>query len=233
MPKVRHWLVISLALFAGAVALGLVAAHTPATRGTELSWDADIQRLRTGWLNRVMLDLANVASPVAGLAVLALITLFLLWRRNPVRAVATFLVIAVGWNSSEIAKLLVARHRPPVAVSLAPETGSNSFPSGHVAFAVSLAIAVAMLAAGTRWFRLVVVLGTLWTALIAFSRLYIGAHYPLDVLGSVVVSTAAIVFLTGLWHGWIADNLHRVPLLARFGPVPGPVPAPETASVVS
>ncbi|NUP50206.1 MAG: phosphatase PAP2 family protein [Catenulispora sp.] len=233
MPKVRHWLVIPLALFAGAVVLGLVAAHTPATRSTELSWDADIQRLRTGWLNRVMLDLANVASPVAGLVVLALISVFLLWRRNPVQAVATFLVIAVGWNSSEIAKIIVGRHRPPVAASLAPETGSNSFPSGHVAFAVSLAIALAMLAAGTRWFRLVVVLGALWTALIAFSRLYIGAHYPLDVLGSVVVSTAAIVFLTGLWHGWIADNLHRVPLLARFGPVPGPVPVPETAPVVS
>lgn len=232
MPKVRHWLLIALALFVTALGIGLVAAHTSATSGTELSWDAHIQQVRTGWLNRVMLDLANVASPVAGLAVLALLTLYFLARREPVRAVATFLVIAVGWNSSEIAKLIVGRHRPPVAASLAPETGSNSFPSGHVAFAFSLAVALALLAAGTRWFRLVVVLGALWTALIGFSRLYIGAHYPLDVLGSVLVSTAAIVFLTGLWHGWIAGNLYRVPLLARFGPVPvpGTVPVPETVA---
>jgi hypothetical protein len=50
-------------------------------------------------------------------------------------------------------------------------------------------------------------------------------------VGSILVSSSAIIFLTGLWHGWIAPNLYRVPLLDRFGPVPGPVSLPETASV--
>ena len=231
MPKVRHWLVIPLALFAAALALGLTAAHTSLTRSTELSWDAHIQQLRTGWLNRAMLDLANLASPVGGLVITVLITMFFLWRRNPVQAAATFLVIAVGWNSSQVAKVIVARHRPPAVYSLAPETGSNSFPSGHTAFAFSLAVAVCLLAVGTRWFRPAVVLGTLWTLLVGFSRLYIGAHYPFDVLGSILVSTSAIVLLTGLWHGWIGPNLYRVPLLDKFGPVPEPAPVPETASV--
>ncbi|MBS2553430.1 phosphatase PAP2 family protein [Catenulispora sp. NL8] len=231
MPKVRHWVAIPLALFAAALALGLIAAHTSLTRSTELSWNSHIQQLRTGWLNRVTLDLANIASPVGGLVITVLIALFFLWRRNPVQACATFLVIAIGWNSSEVAKIIVARHRPPAVYSLAPETGSNSFPSGHTAFAFSLAVALCMLAIGTRWFRLAVVLGALWTVLIGFDRLYIGAHYPFDVLGSVLVSTSAIVFLTGLWHGWIAANLYRVPLLAKFGPVPGPAAVPETASV--
>jgi undecaprenyl-diphosphatase len=233
MPKVRHWLAISLILFATAMALGLIAAHTSLTRSTELSWNSHIQQLRAGWLNRGLLDLANIASPVGGLVILALITLYFLWRRNPVQASATFLVIAVGWNSSEIAKIIVARHRPPTVYSLAPETGSNSFPSGHTAFAFSLAVAVCLLAVRTRWFGLAVVLATVWTLLIAFSRLYIGAHYPLDVLGSILVSTSAIIFLTGLWHHWIAPNLYRVPLLDKFGPVPGPTAVPETASVTS
>ena len=233
MPKVRHWLAIPLALFAAALTLGLVAAHTSATRSTELSWNTDIQKLRTGWLNTAMLDVANVAAPPAGLAIAVLIALFFLWRRNPVQAAATFLVIAVGWNSSEIAKIIVARHRPPVATSLAPETGSNSFPSGHVAFAFSLAVALCFLAARTRWFTPVVVLSTAWVLLIAFTRLYIGAHYPFDLLGSVLVSSSAIIFLTGLWHRWIAGNLYRVPLLAKFGPVPGPVAVPETAEAVA
>lgn len=231
MPKVRHWLAIPLALFAAALALGLVAAHTSLTRSTELSWNSHLQELRAGWLNPVMLDLADIASPVGGLVIIALITAFFLWRRNPVQAAATFLVIAVGWNSSEIAKIVVARHRPPAVYSLAPETGSNSFPSGHTSFAFSLAVALCLLAVGTRWFRPVAVLAVLWTLLIGFDRLYIGAHYPFDVLGSLLVSSAAIVFLTGLWHGWIAPNLHRMPLLARFGPVPGPAAVPETASV--
>jgi len=231
MPKVRHWVAIPLALFAAALALGLIAAHTSLTRSTELSWNSHIQQLRTGWLNRATLDLANLASPVGGLVIAVLIALFFLWRRNPVQATATFLVIAVGWNSSEIAKIIVARHRPPAVYSLAPETGSNSFPSGHTAFAFSLAVALCLLAVRTRWFRLAVVLGTLWTLLIGFSRLYIGAHYPFDVVGSILVSSSAIIFLTGLWHVWIAPNLYRVPLLGRFGPVTGPVSLPETASV--
>jgi membrane-associated phospholipid phosphatase len=231
MPKVRHWPAISLALFAAVLALGLVAAHTSLTRSTELSWNTRLQESRAGWLNPVMLDLADIASPVGGLVIIALITLFFLWRRDPVQAAATFLVIAVGWNSSEIAKVIVARHRPPTVYSLAPETGSNSFPSGHAAFAFSLAVALCLLALGTRWFRPVVVLAVLWTLLIGFDRLYIGAHYPFDILGSILVSSAAIVFLTGLWHGWIAPNLHRVPLLDRFGPLPGPAAVPETASV--
>jgi undecaprenyl-diphosphatase len=178
-------------------------------------------------LNSAVIDVANLASPVAGLVIIALMTLSLLGRRAPVRAMVAFLVIAVGWNSSEIAKLIVARNRPPARFSLQPEIGSNSFPSGHVAFAFSLAVALVMLAYGSRWFVLTVVLGTVWTVLIAFTRLYIGAHYPLDLVGSILVSTSAIVLLTGLWHTWIERNLSRVPLLTKFGAVPT---ASETAA---
>ena len=235
MPKVRHWFAISCGLFAAALALGLVAAHTSLTQSTELGWNTDIQKMRSGGLNSTMLHVADVASPVAGLLFIALITGFFLVRRQPVQAVASFLVVAVGWNSSEIAKLIVMRHRPPTVYSLAPETGSNSFPSGHVSFAVSLAVALCFLAIGTRWFRLAVALGTLWSLLIAFTRLYIGAHYPTDVVGSVLVSSSAIICLTGLWHGWIAGNLYRLPLLAKVGPVPGPLPtaAAEPATTVA
>lgn len=226
MPKVRHWVAIPLGMFAVAVAIGLVAAHTSLTASHELSVNADVQKLRHPGMSTVVIDIADAASPVAGIIIIALITAYLLFvRRNPVQATATFLVIAVGWNSSELAKLIVARNRPPARFSLQPEIGSNSFPSGHTAFAFSLAVAVALLAYGTRWFVLSVVLGTVWTLLIGFTRLYIGAHYPLDVVGSLLVSTAAIVFLTGLWHGWIRDNLYRVPLLTKFGDVPTPASA--------
>lgn len=224
MPKVRHWVAIPLGLFAVAIATGLLAAHTGLTAAHELSLNADVQKLRHPGLNTVVIDIANLASPVAGLVIIALITVYFLIRHNPVQAVATFLVIAVGWNSSELAKLIVARNRPPARFSLQPEIGSNSFPSGHTAFAISLAVAMAMLAHGTRWFLLSVVLGTVWTLLIAFTRLYIGAHYPLDVVGSVLVSSAAVIFLTGLWHGWIRGNLYRIPLLTKFGEIPAPLP---------
>jgi undecaprenyl-diphosphatase len=221
MPQVRHWLRNSLIVFALTIALGLVAAHTSLLQPDELRLDRALQTdTRTGWLNTAMLGVSNIASPVGGLIILALWCGWLLLRRHrPVAAVSTFLVVAVGWNSSEIAKLIVARNRPPAVYSLDPEIGSNSFPSGHVAFTVSAVVAAYFLARGTRWQRPAALGGVAAVALIAFSRLYIGAHYPIDVLGSVLVSGSAILFLTGIWHAWLLPRLHLVPYLDRFGPV--------------
>ncbi|MDX3075866.1 phosphatase PAP2 family protein [Streptomyces sp. MI02-7b] len=223
MPHVRRWPYVAVLVFLATIALGLVAAHTSLIQPHELAADRAIQTdTRTGWLNTVMLGVSDVASPVSGLAILALwCGWLLLVRHRPVQAVSTFLVVAVGWNASEIGKLIVARNRPPALYSLDPEIGSNSFPSGHVAFIVSAAAAAYFLARGTRWQRPAGLAGFAVVALVAFSRLYIGAHYPTDVLGSVLISGAAIVCLTGVWHAWLLPRLHLVPYLARFGPVSG------------
>ncbi|GAA3835162.1 hypothetical protein GCM10022403_079910 [Streptomyces coacervatus] len=227
MPQVRHWLRNPLIVFALAITLGLVAAHTSLLQPDELRLDRALQNdTRIGWLNTVMLGVSNIVSPVGGLVILSLWCGWLLLRRHhPVDALSTFLVVAVGWNSSEIAKLIIARNRPPAVYSLDPETGSNSFPSGHVAFTVSAAIAAYFLARGTRWQWPTALGGAAAVALIAFSRLYIGAHYPIDVLGSVLVSASAIVCLTGVWHAWLLPRLHLVPFLDRFGPLGPPVAA--------
>ncbi|AEM82169.1 phosphatase PAP2 family protein [Streptomyces violaceusniger] len=224
MPHVRHWPRLSVLLFLAAIALGLVAAHTSLIQPHDLAADRTIQTdTRTGWLNSVMLGVSYVASPVGGLVMLALWCGWLLFvRHRPVSAVSTFLVVAVGWNASEIGKLVVARNRPPAVYSLDPEIGSNSFPSGHVAFTVSAVTAAYFLARGSHRQRPVGVAAVVIVAVIAFSRLYIGAHYPTDVLGSVLISGAAILCLTGLWHAWLLPRLHLVPYLALFGPVPGP-----------
>ncbi|MFC5722983.1 phosphatase PAP2 family protein [Streptomyces gamaensis] len=219
MPYVRHWLRNSVLLFAVAIALGLVAAHTQLIQPHDLDLDRTIQTgTRTGWLNDVMLGVSYLASPVAGVVILAVWTGWLLFvRRTPTRAVATFLVVAVGWNSTQIAKAIVARNRPPRQFSLDPEIGSNSFPSGHTAFTVAVAVAAYFLFRDSRHRTKVAVCGVLAVCLVAFSRMYIGAHYPTDTLGSVLVAGSAILFLTGIWHAWLLPRLHRVPLLDRFG----------------
>lgn len=103
------------------------------------------------------------------------------------------------WGSSElIVKVLVQRARPFTAIeglipAVAPPT-SFSFPSGHSCCSLA--------AAGThwrllkqRWLRWVILVTAL---LIAFSRLYLGVHYPTDVL-------------VGCLWGWFGSGLvvHR------------------------
>lgn len=218
MPYVRHWLRNSILLFALAITLGLVAAHTHLIQPHDLKLDRTIQTLRTGWLNHTMEGVSYLASPVAGVVILAVWSGWLLFvRRRPMRAVATFLVVAVGWNSTQLAKAIVARPRPPREFMLDPEIGSNSFPSGHTAFTVAVVVAAYFLLRETRHRRTVLVCGVLAVLLVAFSRMYVGAHYPTDTLGSVLIAGSAIFFVTGVWQAWVLPQLHRLPLMERFG----------------
>ncbi|WP_058041512.1 phosphatase PAP2 family protein [Streptomyces roseifaciens] len=219
MPYVRHWLRNSVLLFAVAIALGLVAVHTDLIQPHDLKLDRAVQTtFRTEWLNVVMEGVSALASPIAGLLILAVWCGWLLFvRRRPVTAVSTFLVVAVGWNSTQIAKAIVARPRPPREFMLDPEIGSNSFPSGHTAFTVAAFIAAYFLFRESRHRRTVAVVGVFAVLLIAFSRWYVGAHYPTDTFGSVLIASSAIIFVTGVWHAWLLPRLYRIPLLERFG----------------
>jgi undecaprenyl-diphosphatase len=49
---------------------------------------------------------------------------------------------------------------------------------------------------------------------VAWSRLYIGVHYPTDVAASFLAAGAALVLLTGLWNRFAARILQRVPINA-------------------
>lgn len=97
-------------------------------------------------------------------------------------------------------KYLVQRDRPPTIV-LDPEPlmdvpTTSSFPSGHTSTSFACAYVISRLAP-----RLTVFVFVL-AALIGFSRIYVGVHYPLDVLAGavlgVVVAKALLMLLTAL-----------------------------------
>jgi undecaprenyl-diphosphatase len=85
--------------------------------------------------------------------------------------------------------MIVKRPRPPVAHVDAALPPTSSFPSGHTAAAICLygGIAALVLTATRAWWRwLVLAAAVVVVALVAGARLYRGAHFPTDVLGSVV-----------------------------------------------
>lgn len=224
LPQPRFWFLWAMLLSAAVLALGFIAKDLPGIGMGEFSVDQELSRHHNIALTDVAMTLNYVFSPLGGFLIIATVALFLLLvRKSPVNALAFGGVAAAGWLSSQLFKLLVERQRPNPALlfdPLAPETGSNSFPSGHVALAVGLAWAFYFLARSSRWARWTAVAGIAVPVVVAWSRIYIGVHYPSDVLASFLAASAAVILFAGLWNRYQARIVSRVSRLGRFGSVP-------------
>ncbi|HEY0502191.1 MAG TPA: phosphatase PAP2 family protein [Lysobacter sp.] len=112
---------------------------------------------------------------------------------------ATFAAIALGGSAllNLGAKLVFARERPSLWESIAPET-TYSFPSGHAMGSMTLAWVLVLLAWHTRLRWPVVAVMAPFVLLVGLSRVYLGVHYPSDILAGWAVASAwvAAVFLS-------------------------------------
>lgn len=216
LPLPPWWGFWTAALSMIVMGLGFFAVANQSFTAAEFTVDQELSRAHDGFLTAVAMALNAIFSPVGGVVIIAAMCLLLLLvGKSPVNALAFGGVAAAGWLSSQFFKLIVERQRPNplmLADPLAPETGSNSFPSGHVALAVGLAWAFWFLFRGTRWAAPVTFLAVAMPVVVAWSRLYIGVHYPSDVAASFLAASAGVFLFAAAWNRW-AGRLRQ-----RLGP---------------
>jgi undecaprenyl-diphosphatase len=158
-------------------------------------------------LTIVMREFSFLGSPPV-LWPLAGLTMWMLTRAGRPRDAAAFGICMLGALAIEVSlKHAFHRARPLPFFGLAPPE-SYSYPSGHAILSFSFCCMLAGLLArrpADRWRKIVVwtAAGTL-TILIGFSRIYLGFHYPTDVVagyGAGMVCAVLVISLYAMRRG--------------------------------
>jgi len=214
LPAHRHWLTVAVVLAVAVITVGLAVQWVPGFTSAELAVDQGFSRNHIPVLTGLALALNLLFGPVAGaLMVLATSLYLVLIRRSPPKAVLFALTVGSGWLTCQLFKVVIGRIRPDPDLlldPLVPEPVSNSFPSGHTSLAVALALAAYFLSRGSRAEKPVLWIGTGLAVIVAWSRVYIGAHYPLDVVASFPATLAAVVLMAGLWNRYAPSVFARL-----------------------
>lgn len=122
----------------------------------------------------------------------------LIWGGRKGRIAVLVIVVAVGLSdfiSGKILKDLIGRLRPCNVldgVNLLVYCGKYSFPSSHASNIIALAVA------GSYYFRRAAVPLFILAAVIGYSRIYVGVHYPLDILGGYLLGgmiAASVIYV--------------------------------------
>ncbi|HVB01563.1 MAG TPA: phosphatase PAP2 family protein [Acidimicrobiales bacterium] len=166
---------------------------------------------------------------VYGVGIFALLV-FLAWRSarhspNAPRAVAATVwaafgtVAAVGINQMIVAT--VHRARPYAVLSgietLVTRSHDPSFPSDHALTAGAATAGLWIIAHyTTKSVRVIAIVASVLSLLVAFARVYVGAHYPSDVIVGLAIGAVIMLigwFLLGGILTYIAKIIAKIPLL--------------------
>jgi len=148
-----------------------------------------LHAVATPTLDRFFVLVSRVGS-LWGVVLLDLIVLLSLVARRRFHD-CLFFGIAVSGSAllNIIAKNYFARSRPGLWLSFTPET-TYSFPSGHAMSSATLGTALIILCWATRWRWPATVASLVFVLLVGLSRVYLGVHYPSDILAGWSVAIA-------------------------------------------
>lgn len=200
----QHWrplLALALLIVLPLILLGNIAEDVHEREA--FTWESPLMVSLRGaapdWFAAVARAASTIGSARVMLPFCALLTVWLWFRSHSVARY--FLVSVTGAVLLNVAlKLIFARARPHVIPWLWEE-GDASFPSGHSSMAAALAVTVTALLWRTPYRWPSAILGVLYAVVMGVSRVYLGVHFPTDVLAGWALGLA--------WAGGVAMLLWR------------------------
>ncbi len=196
----RRWYVVgAVAALVLMLGLGAIVALRAGPLELDAEWMEEIIEHRSPWWlvpSLVMNFLGGGWFAIFVVPIGIAVALFVL--RRPWDAFYFLSATVVSAGLVQLLKWLVGRARPEdILVHVDP----GSFPSGHVANAATLAVALGFIFPRV-W---VWVCGAVYVVLMALSRTYLGAHWVTDTIGGALLGGAVAVLL------WAAFRLPRAP----------------------
>ncbi|TMF49129.1 MAG: phosphatase PAP2 family protein [Chloroflexi bacterium] len=199
------FLAFYLWLLSGAIMISLIARYTQFFPGDK-TIARNLQRQRKPWIRQFMIAISEVGFPRIGIPLtFSIAGIFWILR---FRLEAIFVLLTASSNIlNTIVKHLIKRPRPTKElVTVARVINEPSFPSGHVMQYMNLfGLLDYLLATNWRSGRLRNILLTICTSLIILigpSRIYLGAHWPSDVMAGYIYG--------GLWFGGLMALYLRI-----------------------
>jgi membrane-associated phospholipid phosphatase len=187
-----------LAFVVGPLAV-FAALGDEARENDPYAWDFDLLWFVHGYDSRT-LDAATMFFSLVGggAGLLAILVPALIALRRRLQPVQIYFLLAALLGTTVVTSLLklaFQKPRPDLWTSPWPAHG-YSFPSGHATESMAVFAALVVLLWPTRWRWPALLMGVPLVATVGLSRVYLGVHYPSDVLAGWCF---ALAWVAGLW----------------------------------
>lgn len=217
-PARAPWLVIGLATLALAILVLAIVGRSLAG-GTQFSFDKAVLLMMRepgslavpagpAFLGQAMLDITALGGGTVLTIVLGSSAGYLLLRRHMLTATLVLAGGVTGPATVSVAKRIFGRERPAVVDHLV-EVGSASFPSGHsansAAVYLTLALVLAQIVRRRRERAYLLAAAAVLVLLVGLSRVYLGVHWPSDVLSGWAFGSLWAIGWWAIGH-WLRER---------------------------